>query len=629
MAGSEAAALFVKVSADISDASRKLDTISTKVEKSGGIMRNALGTAIGMGASTLALGGIGAAFNAISGGAIGMNAELEKSTLQFTTLMKSSDKAQAKVQELFDFAAKTPFESGPIIKASRIMQTFGGDALNTKKNLTLFGDAAAATSAPIDEVSFWMSRAYAAIQGGQPFGEARMRLMELGIITPQVAGKMEELQKKGASSSQLWGMMTGELGKFNGAMTKQAGTWEGLTSTMSDNINMTIAKAGKPLFELLKQLLGAFNNLVSSPAFQGALESATTAIAAAFTWFGTAVGQAWAIVQPILGVIGSLLGSITGATTGASVGFNTLGATLSYFAQTALAQIGALVEQVVPKFAQMAGKAADWIIAALPGLLANLATYMTSMLGFLIDHLPDIAAKLMEWGAAFVSWIGPRIPQILAALGGFLARIGGWLIGTAAPKLLAMAANVGMSLVQGFLKFIIGPPGLFEKIATFVTGTLIPGILTFGPKLLSAAGDIAGKFVDGFIKFLGRLPGMVANVIRDAFRGLRIDVGPFHISGSGVTIDLPKIDLPHFASGAESVPFTGPAVVHKGEMILPADLAARIRGGGGVSGSHAATVGGGDVHIHIGSFYGTEGNIRDLAEALGDVVRYSTLRRAS
>ena len=630
MTGTEAANLFVKVDGDISGAERKLKSIGGQAEKTGGVMRGALSTAIGFGAASIGMGLVGDAMGAISGGAIGMNAELEKSTLQFETLMGSSEKAQAKVASLFDFAAKTPFESGPIIKASRTMQTFGGDALNTDKNLRLFGDAAAAVSAPIDDVSFWMSRAYAAIQGGKPFGEARMRLMELGIITPQVATKMEEMEKAGKSSGEIWGAMTGELGKFDGAMEKQAGTWDGLTSTMKDNVNMTLAKAGKPLFEMLKGLVGGFNDLLSSPAFQGALEAASRGIAAAFQFVADTIGTVWGLVQPVIKSFGSIIGVLTGSLGGLDSSMGGIGATVSVMVQSVMAGIGGLIEQVVPMFAQLANKAITWLVDALPGLLTNLAAYMQSMLTFIIDRLPDIAAKLMEWAGAFVGWILPMIPKVLVALGGFLVKMGGWLLTTALPKLAGMMGQLGIAMVTGFLKFIIGPPGLFEKVATFITGTLIPGILQMGPKLLKAAGDIAGNFVRGFIDFMKSLPGKVADVIRKAFAGLRIDIGPFHISANGVSIDLPDIKLPGFATGSWNVPNTGPALIHKGEMVIPADLAARLRGGQGMGnprGGYTQPGGGITVVVNVGSYYGTDTHLTALAQGIGQQVRLAVPRR--
>ncbi len=101
------------------------------------------------------LGSVGGAFAAIKGATIGMNAELEKTTQQFKVFTGSADAAQEHVRSLYEFAKTTPFEARPVIEASRFLRLFGGAALDTGETLTLMGNAAAATSAPIQEVSFW------------------------------------------------------------------------------------------------------------------------------------------------------------------------------------------------------------------------------------------------------------------------------------------------------------------------------------------------------------------------------------------------------------------------------------------------------------------------------------------
>src|SRR3990167_8439546 len=244
-----------------------VDQIERKTSKMGGVLKQALGTAIGFGGAQLVMGGVSKVFGMVSGSIIGMNAELETSTLQFETLFKDGDRAKKHVKSLFAFAAKTPFETGPIIAASRIMQTFGGDSLNTMENLTRVGDAAAVATQPINELGFWIGRAYSAIQNGQPFGEAAMRLQEMAVLSGATRIKMEKLSKSGASAEEVWAVFTAELDKNKGAMEKQAGTWKGLTSTISDNIRLASATAFKPLFLLMKDILGGVTTFVSSKSF--------------------------------------------------------------------------------------------------------------------------------------------------------------------------------------------------------------------------------------------------------------------------------------------------------------------------------------------------------------------------
>jgi hypothetical protein len=234
----------------------------------GNAFQNALSTMAGFVSGTAILRTATAAFSMMSNSIIGMNQTLETSTLQFTTLMGSSDRAREHVKDLFEIAKKTPFETGPIIQASRMLQTFGGAALNTKENILLVGDAAAATQAPINELGFWIGRMYSAVQAGRPFGEAAMRLQELAVLTPQARNQMEDLQKSGKSTAEVWAVMTDNLKQFSGAMEKQAGTWVGVTSTMSDTINILVAGIGQPFFEFLRDSIAKLNEWLGSEEVQ-------------------------------------------------------------------------------------------------------------------------------------------------------------------------------------------------------------------------------------------------------------------------------------------------------------------------------------------------------------------------
>lgn len=237
-----------------------------------------IGKTVAKGAAVVATGVLAIGAAAVGTG-VKMGNELEKAELQFETLTGSAQKAEKIVKDLFTFAKRTPFETGPVIEAARTLQTFGGDALNTSKSLTLVGDAAAATSSEITEVSFWVGRAYSAIQSGKPFGEAAMRLQELAILSPKARDEMEKLQKEGASASEVWRVMEGDLSKFNGAMAKQAGTWEGLTSTLSDAFKMSSQRVFEPFRGLMKDVAGDAIKLTESGLWESWTNKATAAVA--------------------------------------------------------------------------------------------------------------------------------------------------------------------------------------------------------------------------------------------------------------------------------------------------------------------------------------------------------------
>lgn len=225
------------------------------------------GALLGIGAA--AVGGFGVAM----GAAINMNASLEQSTMQFTTLMGDADMAAEHVANLFEFGAKTPFETGPIIAASKHMQIFGGEALNSMENLTLVGDSAAAVGAPIDDVAFWVGRLYSNLQSGQPFGEAAARLQELGIMAPETKAELEGLQAAGASGTEVFGAFQARMGEFSGAMEMQSGSWSGMMSTLTDTLSMGAAKGLAPFFDLAKEGLAGLLEWLNSPGIQSGIQS--------------------------------------------------------------------------------------------------------------------------------------------------------------------------------------------------------------------------------------------------------------------------------------------------------------------------------------------------------------------
>lgn len=287
--------------------------------------------------------------------------------------------------------------------------------------------------------------------------------------------------------------------------------------------------------------------------------------------------------------------------------------------------IAAIINFVITNGPVLAGKLVEWGLAfigwivtvALPKLAENLPTILRALLLFLGGAAPKLVGKIGEMGSAMIArlivWLGKMPGETAAWLAKVLFRVLVW-----AEKMVLQAKEAASNFVAkviGFLKDlpfkvagilldIIGhvlkfggdlartgvnaAAGFVLKVAQFIG--LLPGriagffaqiisaVLKFGGDLIHGAATAAGNFVNGFIGGLASLPGKLFNAIRNAFANLHIDIGPFHISASGVTIDLPHIDLPHFATGAWKLPADMMAVVHKGEMIIPADIAARLRG---------------------------------------------------
>ena len=274
---------FAEVTAALNELEGKTGKVGHAAKESSGFLSTMAGTFTGFLTGQAVMGGLSAAFNFAKGAAIGMNSTLETTTLQFTTMMGDAGRAEKHVKSLFDFAATTPFETGPIIAASRSMQLFGGDALNTQENLRRVGDAAAVAGAPIDMVGTHVGKLYSALKNGTPMGEPIQRLMELGVMSGDTRLKMDALSKTAGGGQKAWELFSGEMDKNAGAMSKMAGTWAGVTSTLSDAVTMLAAGAFKPLFELLKGGIGSLNELLGSKAFTAGAAALATSISSGVT----------------------------------------------------------------------------------------------------------------------------------------------------------------------------------------------------------------------------------------------------------------------------------------------------------------------------------------------------------
>lgn len=318
----EAIAKYKALGQEAPEAMQRLARETQQVEQrtSGmrGMLQTALGTFAGFVSAQAVIGGVSTAFQYAARTAIDMNASLDRTTLQFQTLMGDAGRARDHVKSLFQFAKETPFETGPIIEASRLMQTFGGDALNTKENLTLIGDAAAATGAPINEVGMWVGRLYANLQAGRPIGEAAQRLTELAVIGPEARMALEAVAGSGKSVEEKFRVMQDALGQFTGAMQLQAATWDGVISSLSDTVNMTLAESFRGFYETARDTIGDVTKVISDAKVEEAMQGVATAIGRAFgadqraqvrsmTDLTIALGQALLVVAEIGVRVGATL----------------------------------------------------------------------------------------------------------------------------------------------------------------------------------------------------------------------------------------------------------------------------------------------------------------------------------
>ncbi len=164
----------------------------------------------------------------IAKSALSIVGERQDLTSQFEVLLGSAEKAKKRVEDLTDFAGKTPFTRDEIFRASKQLQVFTGDALSTGNSLKVIGDVAAGTGQSFEDVALWSGRLYDAMKSGRKVGEMVSRLQEMGAISGEGREEIEKIADATNSSNiaQSWSKVEKVFSRFDGTMEK-----------MSNNLN--------------------------------------------------------------------------------------------------------------------------------------------------------------------------------------------------------------------------------------------------------------------------------------------------------------------------------------------------------------------------------------------------------
>lgn len=346
------------------------------------------------------------------------------------------------------------------------------------------------------------------------------------------------------------------------------------------------------------------------PAIAGVIPAAATAAGG----IGTAIAAAiplGAIALPAL-----LLAAVVAAVL-FLVANPQIVAQIAAFVGSVLSSIATFLGALPGLLATIFGNAFAAVVAAAPGFLLAVATEILK----LPFRILDLQVKLLEFFAGIWTNILGGVAQLIANVVGFFVKLPGRIAGMG-PAVLLLFATLGQNItttVTGFLASVVGfflalpgqvaalVPGVMALIATLgsrmltAISTTITGVVNFFLAIPGRIASVGGRIVGAIIGGMASLPGQLAGAIAGAFRAIRVDVGPFHISGGGITIDLPHIDLPSFAVGSNFIPADMLAMVHRGEIIIPADEAAAIRTGRATLGTTIA--GSGIRNVSIGDIY--------------------------
>lgn len=226
----------------------KFNAALAKVERSASDITGSVGSALSSagGALTAAFTlPLGAAAAAVTKWGFDTASAAEQADIAFSTML-GPERAKAMLEELAEFARKTPFEMSGLTSATQKLLAYGFAAEDVIPLLTAVGDATAGLGAGQEGIDA-VTRALGQMQAkGKAYAEEMLQLTEVGIpaweyladaLGTDVAGA-QELVTKGAVDAEtaIAALKAGMEGDFGGMMAEQATTLQGALSNLSDSV---------------------------------------------------------------------------------------------------------------------------------------------------------------------------------------------------------------------------------------------------------------------------------------------------------------------------------------------------------------------------------------------------------
>lgn len=264
---------------------------------------------------------------------VNFNKDMETYTTNFTTMLGGSvDLAKEKVKELQTFAAQTPLSMSDLAQGTQTLLAFGVESEYTTSVLKAMGDVALGNR---DKFAS-LTRVF-----GQVSAQGRLSMEDVNVmidagfnplinIAEKTGQSMADLRESVSAGAVSFDMLVGafqdatsEGGKFFNGMASASKTFEGLTSTLQDNVSALLGGLLQPLtyglaglteglitvIGYIQPLIQGFSNFIIER--MGAIQLILLIVGAVVVGFAIKWAISWAILnaQTLL-VIGVVVGVI-------------------------------------------------------------------------------------------------------------------------------------------------------------------------------------------------------------------------------------------------------------------------------------------------------------------------------
>lgn len=303
---------------------------------------------------------------------------------KFETLLKSAEKAQQRLKELYKFTASSPFDFSDVAEANRILEALTKGALSGSRGMKLVGDSAAATGTSMTEAAERVGKLYNALRSGRSLDRIMFQLQATGAVTDELARQLEGLEQSGAGFTQMWAAVEQHLARTEGGMKNEMQTIDALGKRILAASAMMEQAFAAPFIEAqakaMENTLKATQNLTPVIAqigqdmapilkfFQNIKNEFVTATLAT-RGFGEAMQYAWIGAKSLFvaltaGAVTAFLSNIVGAYRGVVTFTSSLSAAYTAAKATTTAVAGLAAAQTLGANASKAYASGNLLSAA-------------------------------------------------------------------------------------------------------------------------------------------------------------------------------------------------------------------------------------------------------------------------
>ncbi|MEG7531433.1 MAG: tape measure protein, partial [Hungatella sp.] len=469
-----------------------------------------------------AVAGVTSAMGAGVAAGMKYNSDMQNYFSNFETMLGSAQVATDHVNQLKEFAAKTPFEMSDLANASKTLLAFGTDSVEVMPIMKQLGDISLGNKDKFNSLAL----VYGQVSSqGKMMGQDLLQMINAGFnplleISRHTGESMESLKDK-MSKGQIgveeldralqWATEDG--GQFAGGMEKASKTFDGVMSTLKDNAMSLLGEVVQPLTEgmtdtLLPAAIEAIDGL--SKAFKD--------------------GGAGSLIEAGAGLLADVLVGISKKAP------EVIGTAIT-FITTLIQSLNDNTEQLV----EAGGQLIDALLAGLIELVPSLAEFGWNIVSTIIKSITENAPAMSEQGTSILTSLMDGLTsgsetllttgtQLIATLASSISSALPQLMPVAIKTILGFAQNVvnnlpalvdsGLQMLQAVAEGIASSlPTIIEMVPKLINSfadavySSLPKILAAGVKILITLGKGIIDSIPTIIANAGEIIKAIINVI--------------------------------------------------------------------------------------------------------------------